>query len=338
MRKKKGIIFGIIIVIVSITLLYLNENKYINIYKSTQIERDNLSNIENDMVNDLYEDSLVCVSGKVSVNETLSDTKFGVSVKTPKLVRVVEMYQYKPVGNKYTKVWSNELFDTSYNEKYKNPISMPYSSTSYYASEVMIGAFKLSFEQLNNLDANKYFDEFNQNIISSLGYVIHGKYITNSSDINNPKIGDIRITFKYNDYKEMSVLAVQKSNTFESYNSSNGTVINKTVDGIKTGEEILDELSNNNQILLWISRVVLTVISMFGVLLILNNLKKLNKKVMLLGYVKNTFITSILLSICLSLLVISIPYLFYNIIVSVILIFISIIFLWISTLIARKKS
>ena len=136
----------------------------------------------------------------------------------------------------------------------------------------------------------------------------------------------------------MSVLAVQKSNTFESYNSSNGTVINKTVDGIKTGEEILDELSNNNQILLWISRVVLTVISMFGILLILNNLKKLNKKVMLLGHVKNTFITSILLSICLSLLVISIPYLFYNIIVSVILIFISIIFLWISTLIARKKS
>ena len=54
MRKKKGIIFGIIILIVSITLLYLNENKYINIYKSTQIERDNLSNIENDMVNDLY--------------------------------------------------------------------------------------------------------------------------------------------------------------------------------------------------------------------------------------------------------------------------------------------
>ena len=52
------------------------------------------------------------------------------------------------------------------------------------------------FEQLNNLDANKYFDEFNQNIISSLGYVIHGKYITNSSDINNPKIGDIRISFK----------------------------------------------------------------------------------------------------------------------------------------------
>ena len=77
---------------------------------------------------------------------------------------------------------------------------------------------------------------------------------------------------------------------------------------------------------------------MFGILLILNNLKKLNKKVMLLGHVKNTFITSALLSICLSLLVISIPYLFYNLIVSVILIFISIIFLWMSTLIARKKS
>ena len=248
------------------------------------------------------------------------------------------MYQYKPVCDKYTEVWSDELFDTSYNEEYKNPVSIPYSSASYYASEVMIGAFRLSFEQLSNLDTDKYFNEFNQSIISSLGYVIHDNYITNSSDINNPKIGDIRISFKYNDYKEMSVLAVQKLGTFESYNSSDGTVINKTVNGIKTGEEILDEISNNNQLLLWISRVVLTVLSMFGILLILNNLKKLNKKVILLGHVKNTFITSILLSICLSLLVISIPYLFYNIIVSVILIFISIIFLWISTLIARKKS
>lgn len=338
MRKRKGILFGIIIVIVSITLLYLNESKYINIYKSTQVERDNLSNIENDMVNDLYEDSLVCVSGKVSVNETLSDSKFGVSVKAPKLVRVVEMYQYKPVGDKYTEVWSDELFDTSYNEEYKNPVSIPYSSTSYYASEVMIGAFRLSFEQLSNLDTDKYFNEFNQSIISSLGYVIHDNYITNSSDINNPKIGDIRISFKYNDYKEMSVLALQKSDTFETYNSSNGENINVVVNGIKTGNEVLDEISNNNQLLLWISRVVLTVISMFGILLILNNLKKLNKKVILLGHVKNIFITSILLSICLSLLVISIPYLFYNIIVSVILIFISIIFLWMSSLIARKKS
>ena len=196
MRKKKGIIFGIIIVIVSITLLYLNENKYINIYKSMQIERDNLSNIENDMVNDLYEDSLVCVRGKVSVNETLSDSKFGVSVRTPKLVRVVEMYQYKPVGDKYTEVWSDELFDTSYNEEYKNPVSIPYSSASYYASEVMIGAFRLSFEQLSNLDTDKYFNEFNQSIISSLGYVIHDNYITNSSDINNPKISIIKIENK----------------------------------------------------------------------------------------------------------------------------------------------
>ena len=50
MRKKKGILFGIIIVIVSITLLYLNESKYINIYESTQVERDNLSNTILDLI------------------------------------------------------------------------------------------------------------------------------------------------------------------------------------------------------------------------------------------------------------------------------------------------
>lgn len=338
MKNKRGIIFGLIIILVSIVLLIMNENKYINIYKSMQIERDNVTDIENDMVNDLYEDSLVCVSGKVSINETLKDSKFGVSVKSPKLVRVVEMYQYKQNGNKYNKVWSSELFDTSYSEEYKNPVSMPYSSTSYFASDVKVGAFRLSFEQLSNLDANKYYSEFNQNIISSLGYVINDKYITNSSDINNPKIGDIRISFKYNDYKEISVLALQKSDTFETYNSSNGEVINEVVKGIKTGNEILDDISDNNKILLWGLRVVLTITSMIGFILILNNFKKLNKKVLLLGNVKHTLIVSIILSISLSLLVISIPYLFYNILTGVILLLLSIVIFWISSLITRKKS
>lgn len=338
MKNKKGIIFGLIIVIVSVILLFMNENKYINIYKSTQIERDNLTDIENDMVNDLYEDSLVCVSGKININETLTDSKFGVSVKSPKLVRIVEMYQYKQNGNKYSKVWSSELFDTSYSEEYKNPISMPYSSTSYFASDVKVGVFRLSFEQLSNLDTNKYYDEFNQNIIKSLGYVINDKYITNSSDINNPKIGDIRISFKYNDYKDITVLALQKSDTFETYNSSNGENINVVINGIKTGNEVLDNISNNNKLLLWGIRVILSITIMIGFILIFNNFKKLNKKVILLGSVNNTLVISIILSISLCVLVISIPYLFYNLLTGCILILLSIIIFWLCTLITRKKS
>ena len=194
------------------------------------------------------------------------------------------------------------------------------------------------FAAITCKDTNKYYNEFNQNIISSLGYVINDKYITNSSDINNPKIGDIRISFKYNDYKEITVLALQKSDTFETYNSSNGENINVVVNGIKTGNEVLDDISNNNIILLWGLRVILFITNIIGFILILNNFKKLNKKVILLGSVNHTLIVSIILSISLCLLMISIPYFSYNLLTGVILILLSIIIFWLCTLITRKKS
>ncbi len=308
MKKKKGLIFGIIIVILSTTALFISEKIYTDKYNSTQMERDNLSDIPNDTINELYEDSLVCVSGQITLNEKLEDSKFGVSVKSPKLIREVEMYQYKQDGNKYTKVWSSELYDTSYSTEYKNPVSMPYGSTSYFASDVMVGAFRLSFDQLSNLDADKYYTEFNQSVISSLGYTIEGKYITNSNDINNPSIGDIRISFKYNDYKDVSILAVQKSDTFDPYNSSNGTIINEVVSGIKTGEEILDEISGLNKIIVYGTKVLFTIINIIGLYLVFNNLKKRKKKILF----KSPILSSIITGILLSLFMIVVPYLLFK--------------------------
>lgn len=290
MKNNNKITIFYILLLVFCALLGFNEKKLINNLIDTETERSNLTNISNDTVNDLYNDTLVCVNGKLNINGNLNDNDFGVSVKTSKLVRIVEMYQWKEVNNKYKQVWSSELYNISDNE-YNNPDTMPYSSTTYYASDVMLGEFRLSFEQIDSLETNKFFNDYDYEKISGLGYTISDNYITNSNDINNPNIGDIRISFKYNDYEDVTVLATQNNNTFDTYITSKGEELNMVVEGIKEGEDLL----NLNPLLVWTTRII----SIIGIML---------------SYIlspKYNFKKSILYGILTSILLISIPWLCY---------------------------
>lgn len=290
MKNNNKITIFYILLLVFCALLGSNEKKLINNLIDTETERSNLTNISNDTVNDLYNDTLVCVNGKLNINGNLNDNDFGVSVKTSKLVRIVEMYQWKEVNNKYKQVWSSELYNISDNE-YNNPDTMPYSSTTYYASDVMLGEFRLSFEQIDSLETNKFFNDYDYEKISELGYTISDNYITNSNDINNPNIGDIRISFKYNDYEDVTVLATQNNNTFDTYITSNGEELNMVVEGIKEGEDLL----NLNPLLVWITRIISIIGIMFSYIL----------------SPKYNFKKSILYGILTSILLISIPWLCY---------------------------
>lgn len=282
--------FFYILLLVFSSLLGFNEKKLIDNLIDTETERINLTNISSDTVNDLYNDTLVCVNGKLNINGSLNDDDFGVSIKTSKLTRIVEMYQWKEVDNKYKKVWSSELYNNSNNE-YNNPDTMPYGSTTYYASDVMIGEFRLSFEQIDSLETNKYYIDYDYEKISGLGYTISGNYITNSNDIKNPNIGDIRISFKYNDYEDVTVLATQNNNTFDTYITSGGEELNMVVSGIKEGEDLL----SLNPLEIWIIRII-SVIGIF------------------ISYIlspKYDFKKSISYGILTSILLISIPWLCY---------------------------
>ena len=138
---------------------------------------------------------------------------------------------------------------------------MPYKSLNIIAKNAKLGVFNVSEDQLKQLSTNKSYTEFSY--IPS-GYKKNGNYITNSTDVNNPKIGDIRISFVYSDSENISILAMQKDNTLVDYTTDKGVNINYITEGIKSSEEMISNIEKGNNTLKWILRAIGLFIEILG--------------------------------------------------------------------------
>ncbi len=171
-----GILIGIILVLASIGGLFWNEGRTVNRYKTLKEGNKVVVSVQADKVDPANEGKLIHLSGQTVSNETLGDDEFGVSVKAVQLLRYAEMYQWKEMSSRktqkklgggeetvttysYKKDWSSTLEDSSsYKEKgHDNPSNMPYSSKKFYASEVNVGAFKLSSGLIQELGPSEEY-------------------------------------------------------------------------------------------------------------------------------------------------------------------------------------
>ena len=80
-----------------------------------------------------------------------------------------------------------------------------------------------------------------------LNYNISGNYITNSENVNSPAIGDVRISFVYNNSTDISVLAVQQGNTFVDFVSEAGKLVNRVMDGTHSGAEMINVIKEEDK-------------------------------------------------------------------------------------------
>ena len=267
----------------------------------------------------------------------MKDSIFGISVKGVKLVRTVEVYQWKEScetddnDNKhctYEKVWDSNLIDSSSFEEgnHYNPSSKLYEDEVYLAYNVRAGAYVLPDELVSQLacDKNKNNVELNNEYNKSIDTIkVDGNYLTNVND-NVPEIGDIRISYQYIDSGNVSVLAVQTGNTFEAYTTKNGKDIYKILKGNYTGVQILEKMTKTNKTWKWILRLigVLMVIGAFNTMFtFINNIAS---KIPVLGGIITgaTGLISFILGLAISLIVIAIAWLRFRPILSIILIII----------------
>ncbi|MDO5581101.1 MAG: TMEM43 family protein [Planctomycetia bacterium] len=177
----KGIIAGIALVIAAVVLLFWNEGRTVKRYKALKEGNAAVVNADAAKVDPANEGKLVYLTGKALTGEILKDDDFGVSVNAIKLRREVDMYQWienstsetkKKMGGgtetvtKYTyaKNWSPSVIDSSsFKESgHANPGAMAYQSTEYYASEVILGAFKLSNSLKNSIGPEEKYNVANQ--------------------------------------------------------------------------------------------------------------------------------------------------------------------------------
>jgi len=233
--KNKIPVLNILLIIIGLTLIGLaivNKNQTTAVVDT---DGNEVTFAKSDIVSTGNQGKLVAVSDKVEASGNLTDKYFGISKKTYKLKRVVEMYQYKlnEDTNEYLKVWNEEVIDSSsYDANHKNPDSKAFTSEEYFENNLSLGAFALTDKLINDID---YDTVLGPDEISSLytgQYTLTGEYITNTADMDNPKIGDFRISYKYAKDKTVTVIAKQNGNSFEPFYSDN----KKEVYSLEEGE------------------------------------------------------------------------------------------------------
>ena len=301
MKKVIKYIVGVLLILCSMLLVGYSEYNIIKVL----MNRDSLNNktieVKSTIVDKNNNGKLVFVNGYIILNKDLEDKDFNVKVRTSKLERIVEIYQYKETKEddetySYETDWYNELIDSSKfkNSEYKNPSDIKYKSEVYY-NDVFLGAFKLNNKEIDDLGLNSRYLNLNSEFASKNGFNISNEYYTTSKDIDFPEVGDIRISFRYNNSNSASVIAKQSNNMFEDYKLNN-TLINKIYNEKLTKEEVIDNIYSL-KIVLYVTMIVLSLI------LSIVGFKLINKK--------------IIASINLSIFTITIMFITYNPVITI---------------------
>ena len=90
----KGILGGIVVIIIGVCLLWWNEGNNVKNLKTTAEMDKTVIDVKSDSIDSKNDGKLIATSGKLINEKELTDSKFGVTVKTPILKRLVEVYQW----------------------------------------------------------------------------------------------------------------------------------------------------------------------------------------------------------------------------------------------------
>ena len=349
-KKSGGFLAGILFIIIGSVLLVFNEKNNVKNIKTVDELNKIAINVSSENIDSKNDGKLVGTNGKMDVSDDLLvDSLFNVSKKTAKLSRIVEVYQWDEEESnendittyKYSKKWSSDIIDSSkFNDSksYENPTYKQYENQDIYASSVNIGKFLLSNSEIESLLTPKDYNlEGVNEIYLPKDYYISGNYITTCKDINNPKVGDLRISYKYNNYENASVLAVQSGNSFTPFISKAGKTIDRVFDGKLSASQMINKIENENNMLKWGLRILGVILVMAGYGALISGLNRLLNHIPILGKIASGLISFVAAAIGLihSLIIIIIAWFRYRPVLSLVLITIIVILL---IFIKKKKN
>jgi Protein of unknown function (DUF1625). len=329
-----GVLAGLLMVIIGTVLLWWNEGNNVRNIKTTDEIEKTVVDISPDTDPAEFGGQLVALGGPFTVeDEKVTDGQFNVSHHTAYLRRVVEIYQWEEEshtdddgGTTYTykKVWHEGVIDSSnFEGGHDNSAAenVPFSSEGFCAEDVTLGKFRLSSTQIEMMETERSLPVSDGDLTLPKGYAVNGKYVTNSAEPSSPQIGDVRISWQYNGWKEVSVLAKLTGTTFTSWTSQVGKPVNRVFSGVRSSGEMLEIMRNEDKLFKWAMRLLGLILIFAGYMSFISPLTKLVGYIPILGNVVNfTFgLIIFLLSLVQSLLVIIIAWFRFRPVLSIFL-------------------
>lgn len=352
-----GIFVGFLFVIGGLILLWWNEGRTVKTEAAIKEAEQNYIDVESSSVNKDNEGKLIASNGLQTRDEKLNDELFGVIVDSSKMKRVVEVYQW--VENctsdsdndetcTYDQRWEEELIDSSkFKESvdHSNPKTMKYKGETFIANKVKAGEYVVPEDLVRTLSTKEKVKLSTSNddqryAAYQLGLSItqDGEYYTDVK-ANAPQIGDIRVSFEYNNEQYVSFIGVQKGNTIEPYKAKSGYKIYELYEGQHNGESMIQMMRDTNNTIKIICRIGGIILVIIGLLAIISPIQKLASYVPILGTLFNgaTTLIAILLGLAISLIDIAVAWIVYRPILGIGLLTVSVVLIILSFVLKKKN-
>jgi hypothetical protein len=300
-----GALFGILLFVFAFPLEAWNEKRAVDMTRALDEGGKTVISAKADSVNMVNEGMLIYVTGTAAAGEVLKDPSFAVSKEAIRLCRDVRMYQWKESKSSedrkrlgggsqtvttysYDKDWCIDPIrwqEFRHPEGHQNPGDFPYSRKVFTASNVNLGVFRLDnnvIDLLNNY-ADLSVDECPDRVDGRKATVLSDKEIYLGVSPDRPKVGDLKVSYRYLPTGPVSVIGRQANNMIQPYRTRNGQTIMLARCGTIPSKEMFKEAESENQQFTWILRGVGFIMMWFGICLIGKPLSAIGSVIPLLG-------------------------------------------------------
>lgn len=324
-------LIGIALVVASVWLLWWNEGRAVEASRALASGARDVVEIAADRVDPASQGKLVHVTGATETSAPARDTDLGgvgAGSDLLRLRRTVSMYQWveekeshteKNLGGSstthttysYHREWSESAVDSS---RFREPSGhhnppMPLRSTTIDATDVRLGAFRVSRDVLDALSAFTPLDPQSPSLPDD--YRQEGETLYRGQDPARPAIGDIRIRYGAVKAQTVSVVAAQEApGNLVQFRAANGYTIALAEPGVVPAAALFKEQAHKESILTWVLRPVGFVLMLFGLCLMAAPISAVLNVIPVLGDIAGigVFSLALVLSVPLTLLVIALAW------------------------------
>jgi len=333
----KGILFGIIVIPVTIVLLWWNEGRAVTTANSLKEGAAAVVHVAADKVDPANDKKLVHVTGDAKAEGPVVDTDYGVSAPALRLVRSEEIYQWvedkktekkEKVGGSeettttytYDKKWVDEPVKSSEFKKpegHTNEGDLISGNANISAEKVTLGAFDVPedfVKQMGSPIKRAVTDADLAALPADLKEVtkIQDGAFYIGPNPKEPEVGDVCVSFKIVKPGTFSILAAQIEETFEPYQTKAGDAIDFIEEGTVSAETMFKNAASANSMITWLVRFLGFLFMAFGFMAIMRPLSVLGSVIPFIGSIigMGTGLISFALAGAISLLVIAIAWIF----------------------------
>lgn len=333
-----GILFGLLLFVGAIVLLFYNEGRAVSRAKALEEGGAMVISVASKPVEPANEGKLIHISGLADTQQVLADPDFGVKLRALRLARTVEIYQWqqeehseteKKLGGgtvtkttyTYKKDWSEGLKKSSnfkHPEGHENPGMVPFSSKTWTSDKVSVGDFHIPESLVGRIGtlAQLTAEAVPAALSRDMGgrVRIFGEDVYIGKDPYAPAVGDLKVSFGAVAPSTISVVAKQTGNSLASFKTPSGGSIELLEDGTLDAASMFTAAEKSNAVLTWILRALGYILMSIGLFLVLRPLSVLLDVIPLLGSIAGAGLgfVSLLVSLALSFVVIAVAWLFYR--------------------------